>query len=113
MYPLGRDKIIICGKGGSTGLMMDEALARLVAQGHDGDRSKILLVGDRFDTDVAAGNLAIREQKQERRFFLLVWSPHVVFGSSLFLSFSLSHSDRAKNNRVCCVTLEKNTKRLS
>jgi len=55
MYPLGRDKLVVCGKGGRSGLMMKAAMRRLVQQGHDGDASKVLMIGDRFDTDVAAG----------------------------------------------------------
>ena len=43
MYPLGRDKIIICGKGGSTGIMMTEALKRLKAQGRGRRRISVRL----------------------------------------------------------------------
>jgi len=35
--------------------MMQKAVEMLIAQGHSGDRSKILMVGDRFDTDVRGG----------------------------------------------------------
>lgn len=55
MWPLGRNRIVVVGKGGEKNLMIDEAMRRLQLQGHDGDRSKVLIVGDRFDTDIAAG----------------------------------------------------------
>lgn len=58
MYPVSSDKIVVVGKGGSSGLLMAEALDRLKAQGHDGDRSTVLLIGDRFDTDVKAASIA-------------------------------------------------------
>ena len=35
--------------------MMERAVEMLVAQGHSGNRSKIMMVGDRFDTDVRGG----------------------------------------------------------
>lgn len=35
--------------------MMDHAIAMLVAQGHSGNRDEIVMVGDRFDTDIRAG----------------------------------------------------------
>ena len=57
MYPLGRDKVHCCGKGGNEGrrYMLERAIEMLRAQGHDGDRSKIMIVGDRFDTDIRGG----------------------------------------------------------
>lgn len=49
-----------CGKGGNVGhqYMVEKAISMLRAQGHDGNRSSILLVGDRFATDIRAGNRA-------------------------------------------------------
>ena len=35
--------------------MMDKVLDMLKQQGHDGDVSKVVIVGDRFDTDIRAG----------------------------------------------------------
>ena len=48
------------GKGGAAGCtyMMGKALAMLEAQGHSGDLDKIVIIGDRFDTDVRAGTQA-------------------------------------------------------
>ena len=40
---------LACGRCGA------QALRMLQAQGHDGDRSTVLIVGDRYDTDVRAG----------------------------------------------------------
>ena len=56
LYPLDKN-IIICGKGGAVGnqYMMDHAIAMLCEQGHSGRREEILMVGDRFDTDMRAG----------------------------------------------------------
>ena len=57
MYPQGRDKVHCLGKGGNRGTeyMMETAIDMLIQQGHSGDRSKIMMVGDRFDTDVRGG----------------------------------------------------------
>ena len=57
MYPQGRDKVHCLGKGGNRGAtyMMETAIDMLIQQGHSGDRSKIMMVGDRFDTDVRGG----------------------------------------------------------
>jgi hypothetical protein len=57
MYPHKSDRATCTGKGGKAGAhyMMERARSMLMAQGHDGDRSKIMMVGDRFDTDVRAG----------------------------------------------------------
>jgi hypothetical protein len=54
MYPAGRDAVACAGKGGNQGgeFMMERARQMLIAQGHDGDPSRIMMVGDRFDTDV-------------------------------------------------------------
>ena len=35
--------------------MMEAAIEMLRQQGHSGDRSRIVMVGDRFDTDIRAG----------------------------------------------------------
>jgi len=45
------------GKGGnqSTQYMFNRAVKQLIQQGHSGDRSTILMVGDRFDTDIRGG----------------------------------------------------------
>ena len=54
MHP--NTNVIACaGKGGDHGgtFMMEAARSMLQKQGHNGDRSKILMVGDRFDTDVS------------------------------------------------------------
>jgi len=57
MYPEGRHSFSCAGKGGNVGrtFMMEAAIEMLRAQGHCGDRSKIMMVGDRFDTDVRGG----------------------------------------------------------
>ena len=48
------------GKGGNVGrkFMIDRAIQMLQSQGHSGERDQIMIVGDRFDTDVRAGVLA-------------------------------------------------------
>lgn len=60
MYPKGKDNVHVCGKGGDMGdtYLMERAIAMLRQQGHSGDRSKIVMVGDRFDTDIRAGSRA-------------------------------------------------------
>ena len=58
MQPRHRAQRVHClGKGGNRGreYMMEHAIELLKRQGHDGDRSKICMVGDRFDTDVRGG----------------------------------------------------------
>mmetsp|Transcript_14898 Transcript_14898/g.34694 ORF Transcript_14898/g.34694 Transcript_14898/m.34694 type:complete len:906 (+) Transcript_14898:114-2831(+) len=57
MYPRGADRVFCVGKGGAAGAkhMMGRALEMLVAQGHSGERHNVLMIGDRFDTDVRAG----------------------------------------------------------
>jgi ribonucleotide monophosphatase NagD (HAD superfamily) len=54
-YPLGLKNLHCVGKGGNDGAtyMMSHAVSMLQLQGHDGDLSSILMVGDRFDTDIA------------------------------------------------------------
>jgi hypothetical protein len=49
--------IYCCGKGGNMGgdYMMAKGIELLKQQGFDGDKLNILMVGDRFDTDIAAG----------------------------------------------------------
>ncbi|KAL1496840.1 hypothetical protein AB1Y20_014426 [Prymnesium parvum] len=57
MYPDGNANLHVCGKGGDLGneYMMERAVAMLRAQGHEGGRESIVMVGDRFDTDMRAG----------------------------------------------------------
>ena len=57
MFPRGEDKIRVCGKGGVEGdeFMIGRALEMLREQGHNGDLSSVMIIGDRFDTDVRAG----------------------------------------------------------
>ena len=54
MYPRGEGKLRECGKGGAEGdeFMIGHALQMLREQGHDGDPSSVLIIGDRYDTDV-------------------------------------------------------------
>jgi len=56
----GGSQTYCCGKGGNVGrtFMIDRAIEMLKAQGHCGERDKIVVIGDRFDTDVRAGVLA-------------------------------------------------------
>jgi len=56
----GGSQLYCCGKGGNVGrtFMIDRAIQMLKAQGHCGERDKIVVIGDRFDTDVRAGVLA-------------------------------------------------------
>ena len=58
MYPHGKENVWCPGKGGNVGgeYMMEQAIRMLIEQGHSGDRSRIMMVGDRFDTDIRAGN---------------------------------------------------------
>lgn len=48
------DRFLCCGKGGNVGAtyIMDAAIEMLHKQGHSGDRDRIMMVGDRFGTDV-------------------------------------------------------------
>ena len=57
MYPDLMHRVHCLGKGGNEGrrFMMEAGIEKLIAQGHSGDRSKILMVGDRYDTDVLGG----------------------------------------------------------
>ena len=57
LYPHGKQHVWCPGKGGNVGgtFMMEQAILMLRAQGHSGDRSRIMMVGDRFDTDIRAG----------------------------------------------------------
>jgi len=57
VYPLGKERFRVCGKGGREGAtyLLERAIAMLRAQGHSGRREEILIVGDRFDTDIRAG----------------------------------------------------------
>lgn len=56
--PARQSRAMCAGKGGSHGkaFMMDHAIQMLIAQGHSGNKSKIMMIGDRYDTDVRAGN---------------------------------------------------------
>merc|ERR1719331_3709720 len=60
MPPLSSHRCFNCGKGGNVGrkYMIDRAIRMLQEQGHPGDRNKIMIVGDRFDSDIRAGVLA-------------------------------------------------------
>jgi len=56
-------RMLCVGKGGDLGkkYMMEKAIEMLKEQGHSGDKSKIVMVGDRFDTDIRAGvNVGIK-----------------------------------------------------
>ena len=57
MYPRGEGRLRNCGKGGAEGdeYMIGHALRMLRQQGHRGDPGTVLMIGDRFDTDVRAG----------------------------------------------------------
>jgi len=57
MYPHGRDSAFCCGKGGNVGTryMMQRAISKLRQQGYSGSLDEILMVGDRFDTDIRGG----------------------------------------------------------
>ena len=48
---------VCAGKGGSHGdvFMMEHAISMLKAQGHSGDKDTIMMIGDRFDTDIRGG----------------------------------------------------------
>ena len=58
--PIGEKRLHICGKGGSVGsqYMMERALGMLREQGFKGDASKVMIVGDRFDTDILGGAMS-------------------------------------------------------
>jgi len=61
MPPLSKHRRMhCCGKGGNVGrrFMIERAIRMLQEQGHSGDRDTIMIVGDRFDTDIRAGVLA-------------------------------------------------------
>ena len=51
-------RILCCGKGGNMGekYMLDKAIEKLYEQGYTGPREKIMIVGDRYITDIRAGN---------------------------------------------------------
>ena len=46
------------GGNGGTDFMMEHAIRMLEKQGHSGERARIMMVGDRFDTDIRGGRLA-------------------------------------------------------
>uniref|UniRef100_A0A7S2GL26 EF-hand domain-containing protein n=1 Tax=Octactis speculum TaxID=3111310 RepID=A0A7S2GL26_9STRA len=54
------DRCFCSGKGGNLGrkFIIERAIEMLKAQGHSGSRDEIMIVGDRFDTDIRAGSLA-------------------------------------------------------
>ena len=56
MYPRGEGNLRVCGKGGAEGdeFMIGHALQMLRQQGHNGDPGTVLIIGDRYDTDVRA-----------------------------------------------------------
>ena len=60
LHPFDESHLHVCGKGGREGsrYMVEHALDMLREQGFTGDASRVLIVGDRFDTDIAAGTLA-------------------------------------------------------
>ena len=53
-------RILCCGKGGNIGheYMMERAIEMLRSQGYEGPKDKIMMVGDRYITDIRAGNHA-------------------------------------------------------
>ena len=57
MFPQQSAHVACCGKGGNVGrmYMMEHAIKMLELQGHSGDRDRIMMIGDRFDTDIKAG----------------------------------------------------------
>lgn len=57
MFPQQSAHVACCGKGGNVGrfYMMEHAIKMLQLQGHSGDRRRIMMIGDRFDTDIKAG----------------------------------------------------------
>jgi hypothetical protein len=57
MYPNNQAHFSCCGKGGAVGrkYMMEHAIEMLKLQGHDGSLDTIMMIGDRFDTDIRAG----------------------------------------------------------
>jgi len=57
MWPRRRHAAHCAGKGGNVGTeyMMERGISMLRDQGHSGNLNEILMVGDRFDTDVRGG----------------------------------------------------------
>lgn len=57
MHPMDGSRILCAGKGGDLGkkFMMEKAIRLLKKQGHSGDKAKIAIIGDRFDTDIRGG----------------------------------------------------------
>lgn len=60
MYPNGRNNFWCAGKGGNLGTryMLECGVQQLVKQGHSGEKNRIMMVGDRYDTDVSGGLMA-------------------------------------------------------
>eukprot|EP00316_Scyphosphaera_apsteinii_P023723 CAMPEP_0119305160 /NCGR_PEP_ID=MMETSP1333-20130426/6224_1 /TAXON_ID=418940 /ORGANISM="Scyphosphaera apsteinii, Strain RCC1455" /LENGTH=328 /DNA_ID=CAMNT_0007308183 /DNA_START=54 /DNA_END=1040 /DNA_ORIENTATION=+ len=54
------NRCICSGKGGKMGrkFMMDRAIQMLKQQGHSGERDQIMIIGDRFNSDIRAGVLS-------------------------------------------------------
>lgn len=57
MHPCAEGQAVCAGKGGTHGdvFMMHHAIEMLKSQGHSGDPSTIMMIGDRFDTDIRGG----------------------------------------------------------
>ena len=93
LHPLGEGRLHICGKGGETGdaYMLDHAISMLRAQGFTGGRSRILIVGDRFDTDIRAGALAgIRTCLVESGCHSIELQPHFPDAPASFVASSVA-----------------------
>lgn len=93
LHPLGGDRLHICGKGGREGAtyMMGHAISMLRAQGFTGDLSRILIVGDRFDTDILGGVKAgIRTCLVESGCHSLPLQPHFQEAPATFVAASIA-----------------------
>ena len=93
LHPLGGDRLHICGKGGREGAryMLGHALSMLRQQGFQGDLSRVLIVGDRFDTDILAGTLAgIRTCLVESGCHSLSLQPHFPEAPATFVASSIA-----------------------
>uniref|UniRef100_A0A7S2GHG6 Uncharacterized protein n=1 Tax=Octactis speculum TaxID=3111310 RepID=A0A7S2GHG6_9STRA len=57
---LTESRCFCCGKGGNVGrkFMIERAIRMLEAQGHSGRRECMMIVGDRFDSDIRAGTFS-------------------------------------------------------
>ena len=93
LHPLGAGRLHICGKGGEAGdtYMLEHAVSMLRAQGFTGERSRILIVGDRFDTDLKAGALAgIRTCLVESGCHSIGLQPHFPDAPASFVAASVA-----------------------